>query len=328
MELSHIENIYGFKIKDAEKIKNIYRLKTDKGVKCLKRAHMSPSYFRFIHSAVAHLKSKSFDHVIPYEATVDGSLCVPEDKYVYYITNWIESRECRFKDEEDLKHAIKTAAEFHRASHGYKPPDGAKPRVYYGKWIDKFQKKCIELLQFSKSIEEKEYISEFDEIYARYLTYYWKQGKKSIEMIKSSNYETAAENSRSLGELCHHDMANHNFIVTPDSKMYMIDFDYCIMDTRLHDISSLVIRNMRYGIWSLNRAYFILNEYSKHFTISKDELKIIKAFMTFPQDFWQVGLQYYVENQPWALEHFLMRINRIVDDTEIREEFLNELLVL
>lgn len=324
MDLSLIEDSYGFKIKNIEKIRNICRIETDCGVKCFKKAHMSPSYFLFIYSAVNHLKNAGFEGVVPYSTALDGSICIPEDKYVYYVVDWVESRECRFKKEDELKLAIKAAADFHKSSIGYKPPKGAKPRIYYNKWVEKFEKKCVELLEFSKAIEDKEYIDEFDEIYSKHLAHYWNQAKESISMIKESPYEEISRLSEGKGEFCHHDLANHNFLISGEDMVYLIDFDYCIMDTRLHDLSSLIIRNMRYGAWDIDKACFILNEYDRHYSINTKELQVMKAFMTFPQDFWQVGLQYYTEKQPWTMEHFLMRLNRIVDDREIRDEFLKE----
>ncbi|MDF2892767.1 MAG: CotS family spore coat protein [Clostridia bacterium] len=328
MDFKTIEEHYGFKIRNMDQIKNIYKAETDKGVKCIKRAHMSPSYFLFMYSAVNYLHENGFVGVIPYNTCLDGSICVEEDKYIYYVVNWEESRECKFKNPEDLKAIIKTAAEFHDATIGYRIPEGAKPRIFYNRWTTKFNKKCIELLEFSKAIEEKEYMDEFDEIFAKHLTYFWNQGRESIDLLNNSAYSKISLASQALGEFCHHDMANHNFLRTPENKIYMIDFDYCIMDTRLHDVASIVIRNMRHGVWDLNKAYFILNEYGKYYPLSDEDLGVIKAFMVYPQDFWQVGLQYYVEHQPWAMDYFLLRLKRIIEDKEIREKFLKEFLAL
>lgn len=324
MDMKLIEEAYGFKIKDIQSIKNICRIETDCGVKCLKRAHMSPSFFLFIYSAVNYLWEKGYKGVIPYSTAIDGSICIPDDRYVYYVVDWVEARECKFKREEELKKAIKAAAELHKASVGYVPPQSAKPRVFYNKWVEKCDKKCVELLEFGKSIEDKEYIDDFDEIFVKNLTYYWQQAKGSTSMINESPYWEISEASLQRGEFCHHDLANHNFLISDEGMVYLIDFDYCIMDTRLHDLSSLIIRNMRYGVWDIDKAYFILNEYDRIYPIDQKELKVIKAFMTFPQDFWQVGLQYYVEKQPWTIEYFLMRLNRIVSDREIRDSFLKE----
>lgn len=328
MDIKLIEESYGFKINDIQNIKNVNRIETDCGVKCLKRAHMSPSFFLFIYSAVDHLKKQGYEGVIPYCTTIDGSICVPEDKYLYYVVDWIESRECKFKREDELKNAIKASAELHKASVGYIPPKGAKPRILYNKWVEKCDKKSVELLEFSKIIEDKEHIDDFDEIFSKHLTYYWQQARESTSMINESPYREVSEKSERLGEFCHHDLANHNFLISEDGKVYLIDFDYCIMDTRLHDLTSLIIRNMRYGVWDIYKAYFILNEYDRVYPIDQKDLKVIKALMTFPQDFWQVGLQYYVEKQPWTIEYFLMRLNRIVNDREIRGRFLQEFLKL
>lgn len=328
MDLKAVEESYGFKIHNIEQTKNTYRAETDKGVKCIKRAHLSPSYFLFLYSAIKHLKNNGFEGAIPYDTCIDGSICVRDDKYIYYVTDWVESRECKFKYEEDLRAVIKTAADFHKAARGYSAPVGAKPRIFYNRWITKFSSKCTELLEFSKAIEEKEYMNEFDELFAKHLTYYWNQGRESIQLLNESAYSMIAEASRQLGEFCHHDMANHNFLRTPEDKIYMIDFDYCILDTRLHDVASLVIRNMRHGVWNISKANDILEEYNKHYTISQEELGVIKAFMVYPQDFWQVGLQYYVEKQPWSMDYFLLRLNRVIEDKEMRQKFLDEFLRL
>lgn len=326
MDTKLIEEAYGFKIKDIQSIKNVCRIETDCGVKCLKRAHMSPSFFLFMYSAVNHLQEKGYGGVVPYSTAIDGSICIPDDKYVYYVVDWIEARECKFKREEELKEAIKAAAELHKASAGYVPPQGAKPRIFYNKWIEKCDRKSVELLEFSKAIEDKEYIDDFDEIYSKHLSYYWQQAKDSTSMINESPYWEISEASSRLGEFCHHDLANHNFLISGEGMVYLIDFDYCIMDTRLHDLTSLVIRNMRYGVWEVDKAYFILNEYDRAYSLNQKELEVIKAFITFPQDFWQVGLQYYTEKQPWTMEYFLMRLNRIVSDRDIRDKFLREFL--
>jgi CotS family spore coat protein len=328
MDLQSIEERYGFKIRSMEQIKNIYKAETDQGIKCIKRAHMSTSFFRYMYSAVQYLRRKGFEGVIPYSTCLDGGICVEDEKYIYYVVDWVESRECKFKSPEDLRDVIKTAADFHDATRGYRPPEDAKPRVFYNKWREKFSKKCIELLRFSQAIEEKDTMEKFDGIFARHLRHFWQQGQDSIELLNKSAYSKISLASQELGEFCHHDMANHNFLRSRSDRIYLIDFDYSIMDTRLHDVASLVIRNMRHGVWELGKAYDILDEYSRYHAISDEELGVIKAFMVFPQDFWQVGLQYYVEHQPWTPEYFLSRLNRVVEDLEIREKFLEDFLSL
>lgn len=326
MDWEYVEKQYGLKIYDAEKIRNIYKLETDRGIKCFKKAHTSPNYFLFVFSAIEHLIQRGFIGTIPYDRTVDGDICLSEDEYIYYMHPWVEGRQCRFKKKEELKSAIKTAACLHIASEGFIPPETSKPRIHYGKWPERFNKRCSEMMLFKQIIEEKSQIDVFDEVYYTLIEYYLNQGYEAIELLKNSPYWDVSRESEKKGQFCHHDMAEHNFLITTEENMKIIDFDFCIMDTRLHDVASLVIRNMKRGIWDIEKAYFILNEYSKYYPINDRDLKVIKYFMTFPQDFWQIGLQYYVEKQPWTMEVFLSRLDTIKNDKDIRHSFIQKFL--
>lgn len=44
---------------------------------------------------------------------------------------------------------------------------------------------------------------------------------------------------------CHHDYANHNILIDSENQIYIIDFDYCMLDTKLHDLASILIRVMK-----------------------------------------------------------------------------------
>jgi CotS family spore coat protein len=104
----------------------------------------------------------------------------------------------------------------------------------------------------------------------------------------------------------------------------MIDFDYCIVDSFLHDLSSIIIRCLKYGHWNFDTLDFIIDTYSQNTKVDNKDLYLIFCFMEFPQDFWQVGLQYYVEKQPWSEEVFIKRLRRIVGDCKERMEFMGE----
>jgi len=328
VDWQYIEEKYGFKIIDKEKVRKVYKLYTDKGLKCFKRAHARKSYFLFVFSAVDHLIHNGFNAPIAYERTLDNDICIEDGEYIYYVLPWIECRQCKFKKNEDLIKAIKLSAEFHKAASGLKIPDGSQPRIYYGKWPENFEKRLDEIKLFKSIIETKKIKDEFDEVFYPLIDFHLNQGYEAIDLLKNSSYQSISEKAEERSEFCHHDMAEHNFLITPMGEMRIIDFDYCIMDTRLHDVASLVIRNMKHGIWDISKAYFILNEYSKHYPINDEELKVIKYFTVFPQDFWQVGLQYYVEKQPWTMENFMSRLNRVKNDYKKREAFLKEYLAL
>ncbi len=123
---------------------------------------------------------------------------------------------------------------------------------------------------------------------------------------------------------CHHDYANHNILIDSENQIYIIDFDYCMLDTKLHDLASILIRVMKNGKWDLKSAELILNSYRKESDVDKESIPIIAAFMEFPQDYWQIGIQYYWEKQPWSEEFFFNKLNRYYEDREERQEFIEK----
>ena len=79
-----------------------------------------------------------------------------------------------------------------------------------------------------------------------------------------------------------------------------------------------------FGKWDLEKAEFILSVYNESFKIYKREIPVMAGFIAFPQDFWQVGIQYYWEKQNWGEEFFMTKLKKIIDDREEREEFVEE----
>ena len=125
---------------------------------------------------------------------------------------------------------------------------------------------------------------------------------------------------------CHHDYANHNVLIDKNDELNIIDFDYCLLDTHIHDLASLLIRCMKDGNWSNDKAQLVLNSYSKTHSLYEEELKLIKGFIRFPQGFWQIGLQYYWEQQPWGEDFLLNKINKYLKDRNEREKFVDNFI--
>lgn len=117
-------------------------------------------------------------------------------------------------------------------------------------------------------------------------------------------------------------------LIGENNEVGIIDFDYCILDTHLHDLASLLIRKMKNGKWDVNNALFILDVYNSVYSIQIQDIPIMAAFMEFPQDFWQVGIQYYWEQQPWEEQFFINKLSKIALDGEEKQEFINEFRTL
>ncbi|MGL5477630.1 MAG: CotS family spore coat protein, partial [Clostridium sp.] len=113
-------------------------------------------------------------------------------------------------------------------------------------------------------------------------------------------------------------------LLDKNQNVTFIDFDYCILDSYLHDLSSFLVRVLRANNWDENIAYEIINSYSEVNSINKDKLDVMKGFIRYPQGFWQLGLQAYWERQPWKSEKFNKRLEKYIIESKYREKFIQK----
>lgn len=324
--MKEVYEAFGLTCKDSIPNRNAFDIETNKGRKCLKERKFREKEYEFILAAIEHLRNSGFSYVPHYIKTAEGELYYKKDDRIYIICDWIESRNANFMDPRDLIQATETLSKLHRASFGFHFEEVPAHKMVYGRWIEKFTRRCEEIQSFCKIAEEKEEKTYFDELYMQYAQEYYEQGCLAIERLNQSGYHQYSMERKKMGGFCHHDTAHHNFLITPQQECFMIDFDYCICDTHLHDLSSIIIRNNKHLHWDIAKAYFILEIYKKQIPIEEEELEIMKGFITFPQDFWQIGLQYYVENQPWDFKSFITRLRRFLKHREDRGIFLDAFL--
>ncbi|MBQ6820574.1 MAG: CotS family spore coat protein [Clostridium sp.] len=330
MEFSYIKNEiqekYLLEVETIEKIKNSYKIKTNNGDYGIKVIKYEYKHFYFIFSAIRHLKKRGFFNIPEIIKTKDNLEYIRlGDKYAY-LNKWIDSRNCNYKDNKELKLATELLGKLHKSSEGFILNNNMKPRIAWFSWIKVFETRCEEILDFRKRIYQKAYKSQFDEIYLSMVEEELERGKKAIDEIKNNKYyEIMNKEVLKLG-FCHHDYAHHNVLINNYGEINIIDFDYCILDTHLHDLASLLIRVMKEGGWSKDKADFIFNSYSNTHSLYSDEIRLIKGFIRFPQGFWQIGLQYYWEQQPWGEEFLVRKLKKYLADRENREKFLQSFI--
>lgn len=319
-----LEESYNIKIYDMEKIKNVYKLKTNSGLKCFKVSRYKEYLVEFIVNAIDHVKQNGFDNVVSPILSTTGERYIEFQKGYGYLCDWIPSREAEFKNPVDLKLCVNTLGKFHIASWNFDYEKAAVGRRYYDKWAGKFNKRLKQMYEFKRIAECRINKSDFDKLYVEGFDFLIEKAKKSIKALRSGSYHSVIEKHRKFNGLCHHDTANHNFLIDNELNVYLIDFDYCIVDTHLHDLSSIIIRNLKYNNWNMDTLSLIVNTYRENVEVNSSELEVIRDFIEFPQDYWQVGLQYYIEKQPWEEDVFNKRLSRCIDDSVYKYEFLND----
>ncbi|MGL5822864.1 MAG: CotS family spore coat protein [Sarcina sp.] len=321
-----IEEMYEIKVEKLTKKKNVYRVESEKKTYCLKVIKYGLGHFKFIVSAIRHLQKNGFKDTPNLFDTIEGKIYIELENSYAYLTEWLDVREADYINMLDVSKTAILLSKLHSCSTGFTFDMECNPRIYWGQWIKNFKTRINEMEDFKFRMQRKMYKSEFDRIYNEFVDKEIERGKEAIKILVDSNYLKYMNDQSTKLTFCHHDLAHHNILVDSEYNLKIIDFDYCILDSYLHDLASLCMRVMRNGSWSIELFDMIIESYfDGKRELTKEELKFIVGFLKFPQDFWQVGLQYYWEQLPWSEERFLGRLNNYLVDVECRNQFIEKL---
>lgn len=323
-----VEDMYQLKVDSIEKVKNVFKIQSSSKNLCLKIIKYEYEHFLFIISAIKHLQQAGFESIPAFIKNITQQDFIEIGGCHAYLTEWVNGREADYDNPMDVFIAAGKLSELHVKSRGFEVESCMHPRIGWFKWIEIYRTRKNEIMDFKRRIEKKDNKTEFDDLYYKAIEEELVRGENSIDNLIESDYIMRMNSEIGLKGFCHHDFAHHNVLIENSEKVNIIDFDYCILDSSLHDLSSLIMRCMKNGKWSLENGIFILDAYSASNTVYRTDLPIIAAFLEYPQDFWQVGIQYYWEKQPWGEEFFVKKLQKILEDREMRQDFIDEFRVL
>ncbi len=319
-----IERQFDIKIEKLKANKGVYYLKTDKGERCLKKINYGPQKLLFVYGAKEHLAKNGFTNLDKYYLNIDGEPYALVNEDLYTLSEWLDGKECDFHDIEEVKIAAKTLAELHEASKGYDPPENSKLKSDLGRWTHLMEKRIKSFDKMRDMVRKKNIKNDFDIAYIQSMEFYKEIGKKALDTLKNSAYYELCAIAEVDKSFCHHDYTYHNIILSPNKDIYVIDFDYCKREIRTFDISNFMIKVLKRVNWNFDFAAAILEEYNSVSKLSKDEYKVLFAYLQFPQRYWRLANRYYYNEVNWAQNTFAGKLNGIVEEQELFLKFLEK----
>ncbi|MBL4935852.1 CotS family spore coat protein [Clostridium sp. YIM B02515] len=308
---------FELKVSDVFPIRNVFVLSTDKGDKVLKRIDYSLEDLEFVNTAITYI-SNHFDRVLQLIETKDKKVYTEWKNDIYCIMDLVPGRECDFDNPIDLCIASKGLSQLHKASLGFKPDN---PKKYTaGKSIESYNRRIKEMGIFRSIANMHEYKSEFDKIFLKNIDTHLEDMKRSVKILEDSEIlELCKEKDKVV--ICHNDLAYHNILINND-EAYFIDFDFAIVDLKVHDLCNFINKAIKNTAFDIDKAKAILSDYCKNNPLDERELKVLYGMLTFPEDFYSISRDYYTRRKDWEEEVFLDRLIKKVSFKEDREEFL------
>ncbi|WP_368489510.1 CotS family spore coat protein [Clostridium sp. BJN0013] len=310
---------FDLKVYDVIPIRKVYMVSSDKGKKIFKKLEYTLDELKFINELLTYVRSK-FSRVVNFVKNKDGDIYTIWNGDMYCIMDVVYGKECNFSNPVDLSIAAEGLGEFHLASEGFKTD--VRNKYNNGKLIDTFNRRIQEMEFFQNIAHIHEKKTEFDEIFIKNSNYYIEQIKKSESMLEESYYyKLCSEEDKIV--VCHHDLAYHNILIN-NNEAYFVDFDYAIIDLKVHDLCNFINKVIKNFAFDIEKAKLIIDNYCNKNTLSNRELEVLYAMLNFPNDFYTISRDYYTKRKDWKEEIFLDRLKRKIRYKEDREEFLEE----
>lgn len=311
---------FDLRIDDIVPIRSVYMIYTDKGVKVLKKINYGIEDLMFINKTVEHIISNGYPYVVPFMRTIDGQFYLKRDDGIYVVLNLVDGREADYQNPIDLNMAAKALCRLHIASRGMGSVPVQRDNLY--SWIPSFEKKAADLMKFKEIAEFHEIKSGFDRLYLDYMDIFYKDALESIRLLKASNYYKLCDYTAEERGICHHDLAYHNLIIDRDNNVHFLDFDFCILDLRVHDLANLIVKSIKNCNWDMEKARGVVENYCSIERLNSDEVEVLYDFLVFPQDFYDISKCYYMKTKKWDEDDFLSRLETRVGYYKDRRTFL------
>lgn len=320
IEVYDIENI---KFKDTAKQRAVYKVSTDKGIRCLKKVYYDKPTLLFIYSVIEWLNTKGV-FCPRFISTSRGIKYVDYKDDLFILTDWIDGRKCNYDDIDDIKIAAENLAMIHASSKNFKPIDGSCIKESDCDYFISFNKHFLQMLELSNNafnIGDK-----FSKLYLEHFDYNIEKAQASIYALSQIDFNRTLGDEVSKRAICHLDYVNKNLIFTPDNKLYIIDFDKTSMEMPVHDIYGFLRRILKREntSWDFEIYKTAIESYERIRTLSYNEHMIIFSLLMFPHKFWKVSRDYYKNRHQCNKEAFISIIKKISKQEEEHDKFCQE----
>ncbi len=316
-----IESGFGIRIAGIKPYRAGYILDTNAGRKYIKACQYTRERVQFIHAAKSHLIAHHFTQIDPYCLTVAKQPFLEAEDGIYTMVNLIEGRECEFDDDRDVVRATEALALMHKAGHGFVPKGGGLIPNSLGKLPGCLKKRLEDIRKLRRKAEKER--NGFDYLFIEHFDDFYDIGEKSLETLFSSKYNKLVEATLREGMICHHDYSYQNILLKGD-KAAIINFDYCNLELKIYDIVNILRRRMRKCNWDIQKARLILDTYRKIEPLERDEMKVMKSMLQFPQKFWRVINRYYNSKRCWAQKNFTQMLEEVISEKDSHLQFMED----
>lgn len=305
--------VTGIRTESYKDKKGVWWINTPEGYRILKKHSNSAKTLDFIIAAVEYLQGRGIllPRIIP---TADGRKYVEWNNSCYMLSEAISGVNPSYGDRGQLKRVVQELARFHKASEGFVPPEGSKPRVHLGSCLKTYSERVERLKSYNALEESKAVHGDFGNTILKEFPHFLQRAQQAISGFEGSYYRQWVENAQKTGYLCHQDFAAGNLILTEAVELYVLDIDSITLDLPIRDIRKLLLKVMKKrGGWDISLTGEMLAWYQQENPLEKRQWQVLKWELMYPHLFEGIMTKYYeMRETTWSTAKYLSRLLEMV----------------
>jgi CotS family spore coat protein len=304
------------KFKDTDKQRAVYKIITSDKCYCLKKIYFSMEDLLFVYSAIEWLFRNGINapRIL---ATKARGRYVNYENMLFILTPWIDGEKCSYDNIQNVLDSSINLAKIHSCTRNFRAIKGSSERIGLEDLYSSMQKHFQQLL-VSSNLAFK-HGDKFSKLFLQYFD-------TNIILAQTAvNIGSTINNANLKKSLCHLDYVNKNIIFDNVNDIWIIDFDKCKIDYRVHDISYFMRRLLKRENtkWDLELAISCLKLYEENCPLTLDEYKAILVYLAFPQKYWKISRDYYNNINKCNKNSFITLLSKTCSKAEFQLEFIN-----
>lgn len=307
------------KFKNTDKQRAVYKVSHGSKNYCLKKVYFPEEELLFVYSAIEwmHRYNIKVPRILP---TLESNRFVNYENMLFILTPWIEGCKCDYDNPIHVTRSTENLSLMHHHSSKFFPILGSDNREKFDNVYDTTEKRFNQLLECSNLAFK--YKDKFSKYFLSHFDANLNTAKNILTLSCTINHNNLQKN------LCHLDYVNKNIILDNNNNVWVIDFDKCRIDYRVHDIGYFMRRYLRRDntSWDVKKAIECIEIYEGINPLNLDEHKYILCYIGFPQKFWKISRDYYRNIKRCNKNSFFKVLTSSIEKEKEQDDFVIDFL--
>lgn len=299
-----LTNQYDLSIKKYQYIRSSYFLDTNKGKFTLRKVDLTKEQLGFSYEVDTHLSQCHFDILNDIYITKKKTPYATVGDEYYVMQAYKPCEETDFRDYTDLKETILALAKFHKAAVGVESKIRDPEKVKMKNIYEYYMKRQLENYKLKKNIVALKQKSNFELMFLENCEEYRKLEEMALAGIDNDLACRLIQKVWETKSVAHKDFTYHTVNKTENKEYIISQIDICNYDIQVLDLAQIMSKIMQKNDWDKKILYSLIQEYDKERTLSKDEIRLFRFMMTYPEKYNSICLKYMGSKRRWNYSMF------------------------